>query len=81
MGTGEQVTATPKKTGHSKSEETLFIAWKSFEKPSRLTKGDIQNAFFYGPDRARHKKTVTRDGVLESVTVYNGETSWRNNNQ
>ncbi|VEN73341.1 hypothetical protein EPICR_160003 [Candidatus Desulfarcum epimagneticum] len=50
-----------------------MIDWTSFDKPSLFTKGDLKNAFFYGPDRARYKKTVTRDGVAESVTVYIGK--------
>ncbi|VEN74550.1 hypothetical protein EPICR_40132 [Candidatus Desulfarcum epimagneticum] len=62
-----------KTTTSGQTTETMSIDWTSFDKPSLFTKGDIKNAFFYGPDRARYKKTVTRDGVAESVTVYIGK--------
>ncbi|VEN74598.1 conserved hypothetical protein [Candidatus Desulfarcum epimagneticum] len=62
-----------KTTTSGQTTETMSIAWTSFDKPSRFTKGGLENAFSYGPDRARHKKTVTRSGAVESVTVYIGK--------
>ncbi|VEN74545.1 hypothetical protein EPICR_40127 [Candidatus Desulfarcum epimagneticum] len=42
-----------KTTTSGQSTETMSIDWTSFDKPSRFTKGGLENAFFYGPDRAR----------------------------
>ena len=57
--------------GNMVSGDNRTIAYSAFDMPTQITKGNITTSFFYGPDRARYKRTDLMPEGL-TTTIYAG---------